>query len=154
MSTTLYYMQLNLADEIASTKVRPYKLARQNANLSGEFRVSMLPRLAGYCVQDSDSLIKYSLSFVEIPTTKVICKVAAELTLGCQHCLQPISHKVEINSELIIGDEKRQICEIVPDLSLSPHDTLAIAELVEEEVILALPLVPRHKDACIETKSF
>jgi uncharacterized protein len=77
------------------------------------------------------------------------CRAAAELT--CQRCLQPV--KLDLQAERAIRfvsdeAEAERLDELSDDDVLAqPGGGLDLRQLVEDELILALPLVPRH-DTC------
>lgn len=76
--------------------------------------------------------------------------VRAPVWLTCQRCLQPFQVPIEFERRLrfVRGEAEAEALD-----AESEHDVLALSrsldlrELVEDEVLLALPLVPRH-DAC------
>jgi uncharacterized protein len=70
------------------------------------------------------------------------------LNLVCQRCLAPVATDVDVDRRLrFVGDEA-EAAELDAD---SDDDVLALArwmnlrDLVEDELLLALPLVPRHE---------
>jgi uncharacterized protein len=115
-----------------------------------------LPRLAQTCVS--------GVAFAPVPWTlrgEVVRKTGypdaswlylearAEVWLECQRCLEPLSVPIELaRSARFVPDE-----DTAAALDLeSDDDVLALSkafdvlEWLEDEVLLALPLVPRHKD--------
>lgn len=69
------------------------------------------------------------------------------LQLVCQRCLQPMIVALEVQPSLrfVRGEAQAEALDEVSDedvLALTP--TLDLQPLVEDELILALPLVPRH----------
>ena len=71
-----------------------------------------------------------------------------EVTLECQRCLQPM--QVPLHAErrifFVDGEEAAAALDAESDddvLALTP--ALDLADLVEDELLLALPLVPRHE---------
>jgi len=71
-----------------------------------------------------------------------------EVTLECQRCLQPM--RVSLHAErrlfFVDGEEAAAALDFESDddvLALTP--ALDLADLIEDELLLALPLVPRHE---------
>jgi uncharacterized protein len=65
----------------------------------------------------------------------------------CQRCLGPLQVPVEIDAELQLAESLREISEAddeVDRVLASRH--MDVGQLVEDEVILALPMVPRHEE--------
>lgn len=91
----------------------------------------------------------------------------AEVSLACQRCLQPMAVPLVVHTALrfVEGEDRAQREDEASEedvLALSP--SIDLHELAQDELILALPLVPRHDDcalpapaadaACGEAKPF
>jgi uncharacterized protein len=78
-------------------------------------------------------------------------KVTAEVMLLCQRCLSPLKWPVQSAGRAALVADAAQ-AERVPEpleTVLAPEYRISIRDLVEEELLLALPLVPRHEnDEC------
>ena len=78
--------------------------------------------------------------------------VDASVTLQCQRCLQPLGVALHIDRWFrFVGaeDEAARLDEDCEEDVLVASPRFNLLELVEDELILALPLVPMHK-ACPE----
>jgi uncharacterized protein len=74
--------------------------------------------------------------------------VAAVVTLTCQRCLSPLVRRVAGQGRAALVATPAE-AERVPDTLetvLAPEYRISIRDLVEEELLLALPLVPRHEE--------
>lgn len=77
----------------------------------------------------------------------------AELVLQCQRCLQPLAEHVDVDRHFrFVGDEDTAAAldDEIEDEVLALPKALNLRDLVEDEMLLGLPLVPRH-DVCPET---
>lgn len=76
-------------------------------------------------------------------------EVGGLLLLACQRCLEAIPFELDVDSllELIPADAELSQEELEDDTRdfLSVAGELEVAELVEDEVLLALPVAPRHE---------
>ena len=82
----------------------------------------------------------------------------AELTLTgtarlvCQRCLQPMELPVEASAEVGLVAAEADVSRVPGELEpvLAPEGRISVGELVEEELLLTLPIVPLHAegDAC------
>jgi uncharacterized protein len=74
--------------------------------------------------------------------------VAAEVTLLCQRCLAPLQWPLESQGRVALVATEAQAERVPGELEtvLAPGFQVSIRDLVEEELLLALPLVPRHED--------
>ncbi len=77
--------------------------------------------------------------------------VAADLTLLCQRCLAPLNWSVDSKGRAALVASAAEAERLPEQLEtvLAPEYRISIRDLVEEELLLALPLVPRHQnDEC------
>ena len=74
--------------------------------------------------------------------------VAAAVTLLCQRCLAPLMWPVNSTGRAALVATAAQAERVPEELEtvLAPEYRISIRDLVEEELLLALPLVPRHED--------
>lgn len=75
-------------------------------------------------------------------------KASATVALTCQRCLQPVRAAINLQREFRFVKDEQLAAEIDTDseedvLALPRH--LDLQELVEDELLLALPIVPRHQ---------
>ena len=69
------------------------------------------------------------------------------MELPCQRCLDPIQVPIAVDAELQLAENLREISDADDEIDrvlASRH--MDVASLVEDEVILALPMAPRHED--------
>ena len=77
--------------------------------------------------------------------------VSATVHLMCQRCLTPFAFKVASESTLILAKDEASIDDLeamLPDDSvdvIAGGQALNVAELIEDEVLLAIPLSPKHE---------
>lgn len=75
--------------------------------------------------------------------------MATTLHLTCQRCLEPVAAAIETALQLWLLRSEGQ-AELLPEdadyLVLDDEGGLALADALEDELILALPLVPMHAD--------
>jgi uncharacterized protein len=73
--------------------------------------------------------------------------VAAHVTLTCQRCLSPLTRALdnEGRAALVATAEEADRVPEPLEAVLAPDYRISIRDLVEEELLLALPLVPRHE---------
>ena len=74
----------------------------------------------------------------------------ADVVLQCQRCLLPLAQSVHVDRQFrFVADEDTAAAldDEMEDEVLALPKSLNLRDLVEDEMLLALPLVPRH-DAC------
>ena len=83
--------------------------------------------------------------------------VEARLPLRCQRCLQPVWVEVTGDSEVWFVCEESEADELEPSIepTLAPQWKIAPQAVLEEELLLAMPLIPRHDESeqCQPTSS-
>lgn len=82
------------------------------------------------------------------PEIRLCLHARTSLQLCCQRCLQPVEVPLDVQPTLrfVRGEQQAQALDEQSDedvLALSP--ALDLQQLAEDELILALPLVPRHE---------
>lgn len=125
----------------------PAHLARSGQTLSGTLKVSELARLAE-SVREPGGEVSYELRFGEeegVPTLRG--HVAADVTLTCQRCLGPLAVHVEAEPQLGFVDSEAEEAKLPEDLEgvvLEGGENIRPGDLIEDEVLLGLPLFPTH----------
>lgn len=123
-----------------------WRMVSARRGVAGRLPLSSLTRLADSLV-DTEGEVSYSLDFdrdaLQVPYVEL--RIDAELPLLCQRSLQRFLLPVKIVQRLgLIRDESEEAA-LPPDYEplLMPADgMLQGAELVEDELILAVPVVP------------
>lgn len=137
-------------------------LAHDGASLAGEWPVASLERLADSAAPEAPVGGWPALSWAlhgEVRQAKTSraqiwlhLTASAQVALTCQRCLQPVHEDVDIDRWIRFVDTEAEAAALDAD---SEDDVLALPrhldarELIEDEMLLALPLVPRH-DVCPE----
>jgi uncharacterized protein len=77
--------------------------------------------------------------------TTIDVRVAGSAMVTCQRCLQPCAVDVDESARvMIVRDEDEEVAGGYEPL-VGPPEHLSLTAVVEEQVLLALPLVPRHE---------
>jgi uncharacterized protein len=76
------------------------------------------------------------------------CEVRATLTLTCQRCLAELELLLETQTEMAFVADEADVGAVPEshDPVLMTAGTVSLAALVEEELLLAMPIVPVHRD--------
>lgn len=74
-------------------------------------------------------------------------QVSARIPLRCQRCMQTVWWPVEADSQVWLVTDPARADELDPGIepTLAPEGRVVLRDLVEEEILLAVPLVPRHE---------
>jgi uncharacterized protein len=84
----------------------------------------------------------------EVPQSWLHLQVQAEAWLTCQRCLQPFTRAIEISRAfrfVATEGEAEALDADSEDDVLAPSASFDLIGLIEDELLLAWPLVPRHE---------
>ena len=123
------------------------QFARAALETRGVVGMERLPRLAQ--LECSTEGLEYHLRGGRAGNGKPCLRlsVRGSVKQPCQRCLDPIQIPIAIDAELQLAENLREISEADDEIDrvlASRH--MDIAWLVEDEVILALPMAPRHEN--------
>ena len=135
------------------------QLCHDAGSLAGQWPLAGMKRLRDSLFVQSDSVIDWSASGALLsassaePEVWLHLRADVAVTLQCQRCLQRVVQPLAVDRRLRFvrsEAEAERLDEASDDDVLVLLPRLDLHELVEDELILALPLVPRHEDACPE----
>lgn len=134
-----------MCDNLPSS-IDPWRLAQDGSQLTGRVPLAGMTRLRGL-VHELSGEAEAALCFGrdEQSRFRVTGRVAARVVLLCQRCLQPYTCELQAQPLLALLADESQV-ETLPQHydPLIVGSVLSPATLVEDELILALPLVARH----------
>lgn len=131
---------------------------REGARLEARTPLAAMPRLAASVLAPDDGVAaevawsaQGTLRPVAVGAPELWVELAAEVPvhLECQRCLKPLAWplKAERRLRFVHGeDEAARLDEENEDDVLALEARTDLRSLVEDELILALPLVPTHAD--------
>lgn len=128
-----------------------FAFARDGRVLEGTLAISDLERLHDLLAEVSGE-VRYRLHGLkgERGQSQLRLTVSGSLPLACQRCLEAIRFDVEVDSVLELVPEGADMSqdELEDDTRdfLPVAGSLDVAELVEDEILLTLPVAPRHED--------
>jgi len=78
--------------------------------------------------------------------------VEADLELRCERCLDPVKHHIEggFRFGLISSDEEAGLLPKEFEPLIVTNAELSVIDLVEDELLLCLPIVAKHDEECSE----
>ncbi|KZY81478.1 hypothetical protein A3740_06160, partial [Oleiphilus sp. HI0068] len=127
----------------------PFKYADQNKDLQGHIAVHLMSRLTSMLV-DSEGVVNIDLEFGRDEQRLRILKgkLSAELNLLCQRCLHPVKKTIssEFQLGIVMSDEQAQNLPRVYEPLLVEDEKLVLLDVIEEELILSLPMFAYHDD--------
>jgi uncharacterized protein len=129
-----------------SDQVNAVELAGRAATLEREFDLTQLPRLveAGALAGTRVHAVMVFSKFEGRPMVSV--RVDGRVMLPCQRCLAPSECRVDDAAQLVIVADDSADVPGGFETAIGDVEHLSVAELIEEQVLLGMPLVPLHED--------
>jgi uncharacterized protein len=133
-------MAAGLPDRVDCTQ-----LAEQGAVLERDYPLGDLPRLQDL-LADKKGTAHAVFAFSRLVTGRAGVRVSIEATphLVCQRCTKGTEIAVSSSSGIeFAGDEDADLVDPQDEIFVTLDGTVSLTELAEEELLLALPSVPR-----------
>lgn len=128
--------------------IEPLRLARTERILQGELPLSRMARLVeSVSAVTGDVEVKLSFVINERNLPCVRGHIRTEVGLQCQRCMQDMSWPIDNQFELMIVEseaEADQLGEEI-DVLLLDEQLISLSELIEDEILLNLPITPKHE---------
>ncbi len=131
-------------------RVNPYQLADKKSQLNGEINAQRLKRLDDVTEGVTESA-QTTLSFdLDDSGRRIITgQVQGAADVLCQRCFKAFNYKLEgsFNLALVYNDEMAKALPAHLDsLLLLPDEPLDVASIVEDELLLCLPMHAMHPE--------
>lgn len=131
--------------------IDPIRLADRGARLSGELSLRGMSRL-GASLREEGGTALLDLEFRRDPergARRVRGTISASVVGTCERCLEPLPLNLAADVDLLIvpkgnGRDMDETADV-----LEAGAPIALRDLAENELVLALPMIPKHAlDAC------
>ena len=147
-------MQTQLLGELLET----VNFARQveiNRTIEGVYPLSKLARLS-QTLSNNEGFVTARLEFGQcVGFACLKGRVSAMLTVECQRCLKPMPAEVKGSFKFALVNSEDDF-ELLPE-ELEPYliegEEQSIIELIEDELLLSLPMVTAHEKDCSDYMS-
>jgi uncharacterized protein len=137
----------------SATLIDSLQFAHTGAVLTGEVAAASLPRLRDLLASDR-GVLKYRLhGLLADSKPRIDCIIEGTVEVTCQRCLENLSFAVNVSNRLLLvtseadlpnmAEEDEDLDALVADPNM---DAMA---WIEDEIILALPIAPRHDFECV-----
>ena len=127
--------------------VDPWRVSEQKQTFTGSVQLGDLPRLSPL-LSRSEGCAEYHFLFTRDQHRRPLIEghVEARLWQQCQRCLGEMSIDVDSDFRLVVvqGLDEAEQLETEFDPLLAEEGEIRLIELVEDELLLSLPVVPLH----------
>ncbi|MGY8872936.1 MAG: YceD family protein [Pseudomonadales bacterium] len=135
--------------------VDPRKLAEREVRITGQASVKEMPRVRSYLCEDGDVIDVNLLFSLDERRIRIITGDAkGRVHMTCQRCLEAVQVDVQADFNLAIAfnEERAKQLPRYYDPLIVEDEEIELLQVIEEELILSLPLVPYHTDCSIQTQ--
>jgi uncharacterized protein len=128
-------------------------LATREATEVREFRLADLPRLTDLAA-DEHAQARLAVQFHLVDArVAIVGRATANLKLVCQRCLGAVQVPVDDEFHVVLINAEAELEQLPDDQDavIADASRLELSWLLEEQLLLALPLVPAHtsNEACV-----
>ena len=138
--------------ETLPERIWPFRMARGGESVDARMAVARMPRLRALLADaGAEATVQLQFDTDDAGRARIDGRVAAELSLTCQRCLQPVVIGVssEIHLAPVESDAEARRVEDPYEPLLLTREPVSLRTLVEDELLLALPIVALHEgDSC------
>lgn len=128
-------------------EIDPYQLAKSATTLSGSLKIRSMERLKALLL-DEHQAVNAVLQFGKDEEGYYFVRVdlQAELILQCQRCLEPMNYNLQLKVNLCLLNDEKKIKNIPEHYEplLVNSNSMKLADIVEDELLLNIPLVAKH----------
>lgn len=142
------------------THIDPLRLVAQRGRLKGNVPLAGMERLASSvesCEGEADVELEFGID--EAGFKVMTGQISAQLKMLCQRCMGVMDVPVMAEVRVGIVADSTKVQELSPELDpmiTDGKEPVSLVELVEDELILSLPIVPMHGqgEGCVDLEKF
>lgn len=126
------------------------KWADREAEIKQVFSLAAFPRVQEIAVEEAGEVSVFCrVSRDAQHRMQLQGNLTAKLALRCQRCLEAVTAEADTEFSLLLVRSEEDADRLADDadfLVLDEEGQLALADAIEDELLLALPMVPLHDD--------
>ena len=130
-------------------RIDPIRLANQAKTLEGSSKLADFARLSQVLL-DTAGQVDYCLEFARDEQGQAVVngRISAKVMLECQRCGHAVEVMLDLKPHLmvVVSDEQAKQVPRSYEPLITDGASLKLVDVLEEEILLALPMVPRHTE--------
>ncbi len=142
---------------MSSALIDPFKVAKSKTTLVLTIAPQDMPRLSEVAVSLQEVQAELAFAWDDQRRLRVAGQVSTQLEITCQRCMEPmpLDLKVAVDAAVVWNEEQASQLSSDIDPWLGEDERINLHELLEEELLLALPIMPAHEESdCKGLSSF
>ena len=137
--------------------IEPIRLGKLSARLEGDLSLKNLSRLQEMGDQgDEQAHVEMEFGQDAAKLYYIRGKIKATVKLICQRCNSPMAFDLESVFSLspVVSEERAKNLPSLYEPVFMQDEIISVNDMIEDEILLALPMVPKHEDkACSDLGS-
>ena len=135
------------------SQLKLFNFAKKEVSFSGLYQISDFPKISEIANNKKDN-VRVDLSFY-LKNNKTPCVdgiIELDIVLACQRCLDDLSIilKVDFNLAFVRHDQESDELDSQYEIYVIEEEELAIHDLIADEILLSIPMIPTHDYDCIK----
>lgn len=144
--------------QLLPKEIDPFRFAHNGRELKGSVELTQMLRLAN-SLKDKRGQVSVSMRFDIDHTGTPFMRGHFETTLSltCERCMQELKLPLQIDALLGLVKHEKLAANLVEQYEpwiIEDGELVDPASIVEDELILALPLVPKHDYDCLPEEAW
>ena len=126
------------------------RIADKGDEIQGKWPISGLPQLKELLVNDAGD-VEVEMNFGRLGKLRYVTgTISGELAVICQRCMQPMELALKAEFKLAMVQTEEQAERLPEEFEplLVDEDKMSVPQMLEEELLLAIPLVAMHDTDC------
>ena len=129
-----------------------YVFAQTGESITGRLALAELPRLADSGCRSAEVSFSIVGGMNARGKPSLIVRASGQVQMTCQRCLEPVAEPIDVDSELELSADEVEIATAEDDVDrVLASEAMNVARLVEDEILLALPMVPKHESCGVHS---
>jgi uncharacterized protein len=127
------------------------EFAKNQLKLSDYLVIAELPRLAEILANKDESSVQFELlgTGKQFRQPSLHLTIKASLVVKCQRCLDEMTVNLNLSFDYLISNTEISEAEDDDEIDwLEASHEMDVGELIEDELLLALPIAPTHAYDC------
>ncbi|SVD77096.1 uncharacterized protein METZ01_LOCUS429950 [marine metagenome] len=133
-------------------QLKLFNFSKKEVSLSGQYHIADFPRISEIASNKKNN-VEVDLSFY-LENDKTPCIdgiIKLDIVLPCQRCLEELHIALNINFTLAFVRHEEQGEELGShyEIYVTEEDELKTIDLISDEILLSIPMVPMHDYDCM-----
>lgn len=132
--------------------IEPRKFAQHGLQVAGDIPVESLQRLAMVASAVTAATVDLQFAVAQTKHRVVTGHFAGSVTMQCQRCLEPVELQLrgDVSLAMVWSEDDAKLLPQEYEPWVVAQDQADLYEIIEEELLLALPIVPAHDYDCMD----